>query len=348
MERLLENQELNEFLKRGNLYDELPCGFVSFSPEGSIYDVNRTLADWLGRTPEELVSVSFKSMLSKASLLYYNLFLDPLLRVKNSTEEISLQFVGLDGSFDVLFSAKSYRDSGGTTILINAIVLKIDNRKKYEAELLLERRNAEAQQSKLQFLIDLVPIQIWTTNSEGRVLSINRQVGDYFGDLSLDNRSDFSGMFSEDREAAYADWLKSIAVGKRYEREARFVGTSGKPEWFLIQCEPFYSPDNKIEIWFCCSININKKKLLQLANQQELKTNLSRAYQTLDHNEARFSSLAMSQSHMVRKPLANILGLIEIINEKPEEEELLSILSMLYESVQELDLMVKKVSKDML
>jgi PAS domain-containing protein len=348
MKQSIEDSEIGAFLKRDNLYDELPCGFLSFSPEGILYDVNRTLANWLGRSAEELLRLGFKAMLSKASLLYYNLFLDSLLRLKDLTEEINLQFAGADGNFDVLFSAKSYKNGKGKTVLVNAIVLKIDNRKKYEAELLLEKRNAETQQSKLQFLIDLVPIQIWTANSEGKVLSINRQVGDYFGDFSLDNRTEFLGMYAEDREAAFNEWLNSIAKGKRYEREARLIGASGQPEWFLIQCEPYYNADKMIEMWFCCGININRKKLLQLANQNELKTNLSRAYQTLDHNEARFSLIALSQSHMVRKPLANILGLIEIINDKPEEEELLIMLSMLYESAKELDLMVRKVSEEIL
>jgi signal transduction histidine kinase len=58
-----------------------------------------------------------------------------------------------------------------------------------------------------------------------------------------------------------------------------------------------------------------------------------------------FHPLLSISPHMVRKPLANILGLIKIINDNPEPDELSVMLSMLHESVQELDLMVNKVSK---
>jgi PAS domain-containing protein len=347
-EPMLKPSEIYEFLKRENLYDELPCGFLSFTPDGTLLDVNRTLADWLGQTREELLSLGFKSMLTKASLLYYNLFLDPLLRIKCLTEEINLQFVGSAGTFDGLFSAKSYEDSSGKAFLINATVLKIGNRKKYEVELLLEKRNAEVQQSKLQFLINLVPIQIWTADPSGKVLSMNDQVKEYFGDLSLDHATGFLGVFEEDRQASLDAWQKSIKVGKPYEREIRMIGVSGQPEWFLVRGQPYYNSEEAIEVWFCCSININKKKLLQIANQMELKSNLLSAYKTLDENQARFSSIALDQSHMVRKPLANILGLIEIINDKPEQEEIQIMLNMLFASVQELDLMIKKVSKDII
>ncbi|RZK72224.1 MAG: hypothetical protein EOO85_19335 [Pedobacter sp.] len=256
--------------------------------------------------------------------------------------------MGPEGNFDVLFNGKCYKDSMGTVSLINATVLKIKDRKKYEAELLSERRNAEQQQSKLQFLINLLPIQIWTADPQGKVQSMNLQIQEYFASFGLNQGSEFLGVFEPDRKVAFEDWKRSITNGKRYERELRLLGRSGKPEWFLVIAEPYYNADNQIEIWFCCSINIDRRKLLEIANQMELKSHLSTAYKTLDHQQARFSSIAMDQSHMVRKPLANILGLIDVIRDTPEPEDLIIMMNMLYESVQELDSMVNKISQDTL
>ena len=345
MEFTLEEEDIPGFLNRENLYNELPCGFISFKPDGTLLSVNNTLANWLGHTPEALIAAGLKSMLSKASLLYYNLFLEPLLQVETSTEEINLKMSGPAGTIDVLFSGKSYKNSQGKTTLINAIVLKIINRKKYEAELLSEKRNAELQQSQLTFLINLVPIQIWTADPKGKLLSINLQVRNYFGDATLDHGTEFLGIVEEDRSAAVEAWKSSIDSGKRFEREVRFLGASGLPEWFLIRAEPYYKGE-AIDMWFCCSININKKKLLQLANQTELKSHLSSAYTTLDHKEARLSWIAMEQSHMVRKPLANILGLVDLISDNPDQDEMTVTLKMLLQSAQELDLMLRKVSNN--
>ena len=341
----LEKEEIPEFLNRENLYNELPCGFLSFTPEGTLLAVNRTLADWLGHTPEELIALGLKAMLSKASLLYFNLFLEPLLQVQDSTEEITLKMTGPTGTIDVLFSGKSYKDSQQKTTLINAIVLKIINRKKYEAELLSEKRNAELQQSQLKFLVNLVPIQIWTADPKGTVLTFNMQVKNYFGDITLADSTGFLGILEEDRQMALEAWNSSLASGKRFEREVRLLGVSGIPEWFLIRAEPYYNAE-AIEMWFCCSININKKKLLQLANQTELKSHLSHAYDNLDDKVARLSLIAMEQSHMVRKPLANILGLVDLIQDNPDQDEISMSLKMLLQSAQELDSMLRKVSNN--
>jgi PAS domain S-box-containing protein len=343
---MLEKSEIPVFLQQANLYDELPSGCLSFTPEGTILAVNKTFAKWIGETKEGLVSKNAKSLLSKASLLYYNLFLDPLFRIQGFVEEINLQFLSKEGSFDVLFNGRSYKDKSGTTVLIIASVVKIGDRKKYEVELLTEKRIAEEQQSKLQFLINLVPIQIWTADPQGRIKSMNLQIQEYFGSFSFEQGSEFFGVYEPDREAAFEDWKESIKDGKRFERELRLVGLSGNPEWFLVRGEPYYNSENNIDMWFCCSININKRKLLQIANQKELKSNLSSAYETLDHHEAKLSTIALNQSHMVRKPLANILGLIDVLKDKPEPEDFSIMLNMLYNSVEELDLMVRKISKD--
>jgi PAS domain-containing protein len=345
---MLDKSQIPQFIQRDNLYDELPCGFITFDPDGHILAANKTIANWTGQSTDELLSQTFKSLLTKASLLYYNLFLDPILRIKGFVEEINLQLVGKNGNFDILFNGKSYKDKDEKLVLINATVLRIGDRKKYEAQLLSEKRHAEQEKSKLQFLINLVPIQIWTADPKGKMLSMNLQMQEYFGAFTLDDGSEFLGVSELDRKAAYNDWQDTVKKGIRYEREARFVGISGKPEWFFITAEPYYNSDDQIEMWFCCSININKKKLLQIANQMEMKSNLSSAYKTLDHHEARFSTIALNQSHMVRKPLANILGLIEIISDKQEPEDLSIVLNMLYESVKELDSMIKLVSKDIL
>jgi PAS domain S-box-containing protein len=345
---MLEKDQIPEFLKHGNLYDELPCGCFSFSPDGTVLAANKTFAIWIGQTVEELLGKNLKSSLSKASLLYYNLFLDPLFRVKGYVDEINLQFLSQEGKFDVLFNGRSYKDATGSVILITATVIKISDRKKYEVELLSEKRNAEQQNSKLQFLIDLVPIQIWAADPNGKIQSMNHQIQQYFGALSFDNGSNFLGVFEPDREAAFEDWKNSVKIGRRYERELRLVGLSGEPEWFLVRGEPYFSSTNELEMWFCCSININKKKLLQLANQKELKSNLSTAYKTLDYHEAKFSSIALNQSHMVRKPLANIMGLINVLKDGPEPDDFSLMLGMLYESVLELDTMIKKISQDTL
>jgi len=134
---------LNKYLEKDFLYDELLCGFVSFTPDGKILSINKTMASWVGIDFQAIQDRNFKSLMTKSSMLYYNMVVDPMLNLKPVVNEISLKFKSEAGSFDALLNAESYRNEQGNLILINATIQKITDRKRYENELLREKRSAE-------------------------------------------------------------------------------------------------------------------------------------------------------------------------------------------------------------
>ena len=56
-----ENKTKRTDLQRLNaaidLYDNAPCGFVSFDNQEIIFDINQTLCTWLGYKKEELIQL---------------------------------------------------------------------------------------------------------------------------------------------------------------------------------------------------------------------------------------------------------------------------------------------------
>jgi PAS domain S-box-containing protein len=346
------NDSLDKYLSKDFLYDELPCGFLSFKPDGSILSMNKTMRSWLGLSLEETAPYNFKTLLTKSSMLYYNLVIDPLLNLKSTINEINLKFSAKDENFDALLNAVSYKNAQGNVILINATVQKITDRKKYETELLQEKRHAEEQRKhaeeekrRFEFLFNSAPNQIWTADAQGNVLKINHKLKEYFGVLDIMEADASAGVFLEDQTKTLKEWQKCLSTGKRFERETRLYGANKIPEWFLITADPYYNMDGEIEMWFGSNINIHRQKLLRLANEKELSQNLSSAYQTLEKKSELLVTIALDQSHMVRKPLANILGLAELIKNSTELEESKGLLGMLLQSVVELDEMIREVSK---
>lgn len=341
----MKNKAMNRYLKKDFLYDELLCGFVSFSPDGQILSINKTMASWVGINFQEVQVLNFKSLMTKSSMLYYNMVVDPLLNLKSVVSEISLKFSGSDGSFDALLNAESYKNEQGKLILINATVQKITDRKRYENELLSEKRHAEEEKRKYEFLFNSAPNQIWTTDAEGKILTVNERVKDYFGITEVTDVYGLSGIFREDRQKYQTLWRHSLANGTAFQGEIRLQGIANIPEWFMITAEPYSDKDGKIEMWFFSSTNINKQKMLQIASQTEQKISLSNAYKTLADNQERFVSIAMNQSHMIRKPLANILGLVQLLSDEDASPEFKNLLNMLLVSVEELDTMIKQANK---
>lgn len=334
------------------LFDDLPCGLISFSPKGKIISINDTMCRWAGRDRTELLNQDFRSMLDRPSALYYSMVIDPLLNLKGFASEFSLKFVSSESHFDALLNVQVVKSDNGMVMTLTAAVFKVAVRKKYENELLLEKRNAEElhqlaeeEKRKLDFLFNSMPNQVWTTNPQGIIINRNESTNDYFGKMQGISNSWFPNVAREDRSIALAHWRKSIITGRKFERELRLCCVKNDPEWFLIRAQPYYNPAGDIEIWFCSAVNIHQRKLLQLANQMELTKNLVSAYQSLDEKSELLVEIAYTQSHMVRRPLANLLGLAGLMKEERNSETLAILLKKLIQSASELDDMVRTISK---
>ena len=80
-----------------DLFENAPCGYVSARPDGRIAKVNRTLAAWLGRGPDEIVGRRFQDLLNIAGKVYYETHFAPLLRMQGFFNEVALDLVGAAG-----------------------------------------------------------------------------------------------------------------------------------------------------------------------------------------------------------------------------------------------------------
>jgi len=327
------------------LYQKAPCGFISFLPDGSILRVNETLSKWIGLSEEEICELNFTALLNKGASLYYQMVVTPILILRGFANEINFTFVGKNGNFDALFNAVAYLDEEGIMIAINGTLQNISDRKKYEAELLLSKQYAEEEKRRFEFLAHTVPNLFWTALPDGNINFINQRAKDYFGDPDLTELSSSMGVCDEDRANLMSSWKDCLVKGRKLEREIRLRSKDHDPEWFLLHVEPYYK-DEQIELWFGSYTNIHKQKLLQLANYSSLSNSLSVAYKTIDTNKEMFMKIAMSQSHMIRKPLANILGLVTLLNSLPVTDEVKQLMEMLEISAVELDILVKEVVKN--
>ena len=136
------------------IFNEAPIGFVSFKPDGEIIKANYTFYSFFNKTEVELSPANFLNLLTKGSALYFQMVLNPLLNLREYTNEINLSFSTPTENFDALFNAKAYKDEHGKVIVVNAYLLKIIDRKKYEAELLLAKRMAEDSLNSAKKIID--------------------------------------------------------------------------------------------------------------------------------------------------------------------------------------------------
>ncbi len=129
-----------------DLYETAPCGYVSVSANGRICKLNRTLADWLGRTPEELLGKPVHELLSFGGRIAFETHLAPLLRLQGHVHEIALDLLHADGSkIPTIANAAEKRDAEGGHLFTRLTLFKAVDRRTYERNLLDARDKAEAE-----------------------------------------------------------------------------------------------------------------------------------------------------------------------------------------------------------
>ena len=138
----LSEQDLAEDLE--DLYETAPCGYLSASPEGRIVKINRTLAAWLQRSPDDLLGKSLHDILSVGGRIAVETHLAPLLRMQGYVNEIALDLLAGDGEkIPTIANAAEKRDEDGRHLFTRLTLFKAVDRRNYERSLVHARTEAE-------------------------------------------------------------------------------------------------------------------------------------------------------------------------------------------------------------
>ena len=128
-------------------YNHSPSGYFSTDEKGVINKVNDTLLIWLGYAKEDIIGkVTWQSLLSVGGKMYFETHYSPLLQMQGFVQEISFEMVKKDNTrLPILVNTKQITDENGNVRLYNSTVFDMSQRKSYEKELLIAKKNAEEQ-----------------------------------------------------------------------------------------------------------------------------------------------------------------------------------------------------------
>ena len=126
------------------LFEHAACGLLVTDTNGRILRVNATFCGWLGYEAAELAGARhIQDLLSAGGKVFYQTHWAPLLQMQGSVAEVKLNMLHRDGHMlPMLLNAARRRH--GEVAYLEVAVLIVADRHKYEQELLLARRNAEA------------------------------------------------------------------------------------------------------------------------------------------------------------------------------------------------------------
>jgi PAS domain S-box-containing protein len=129
-----------------------PCGFAAFSDNGTIVEINQTLAEMLGYTKVEVAGWHIDKILPPGGRIFYHTYLFPLLKVKSAVEEIYVALRAKDGA-DIPVLLNAVRREIDGAFVSECVCLRMLQRHAYEDQLLQARRLAEeSNAAKAKFL----------------------------------------------------------------------------------------------------------------------------------------------------------------------------------------------------
>lgn len=135
-----------------SLLNDAPCGFFAFTDDGSVVDVNRTLAGMLGYTPGQIAGGHVERLLPAGGRIFYHTYLLPLLKMQGMVEEIYVALRTRDGDEVPVLLNGARTERGGRTVN-ECVCLRMIRRNEYEDQLLQARRLAEeSSAAKAKFL----------------------------------------------------------------------------------------------------------------------------------------------------------------------------------------------------
>lgn len=152
----------NEFLDNlpvesaEELYENAPCGYISFLGNGTIFRINNTLLHLLGyENKEEIIKVKkIQDLFRIGGKIYFETHFFPLVKMQGFVREINFDLVKKDRNyFPALLNVNQIASPTSEELTYRASILDITDRKKYEKALLQGREKAEeATRAKAEFL----------------------------------------------------------------------------------------------------------------------------------------------------------------------------------------------------
>jgi PAS domain S-box-containing protein len=208
------------------------------------------------------------------------------------------------------------------------VVLAIDVDQQIQAQ-----KKIQLSESKLKGLINNSDDLIWMINSKGIIVTANEafklKFKAFLGfEVEVSKEIDVSQLPDSGFTKNWNNYFKLAFLGKSLRVEEEVIN-GDRSEYYEILLNPIHNDSNQIFGVGCFARDITQRK------QSE---------QQINEQITKLKEVAWIQSHEVRKPLANIIGLVSLLksseNDTKQTQELLQHIEV---SCNDLDAVIKKV-----
>jgi PAS domain S-box-containing protein len=140
------------------------------------------------------------------------------------------------------------------------------------------RRGRASAEARQLFLIESLPVQVWTSTAEGKLDFVSQRVVAYFEQPAEKILGDgwLAVLHPDDVATVGERWTHSLATGDSYEVEFRLRRGDGQYRWHLGRANAERDAANKVVAWFGTNTDIHdaKRALAELEARSQYEQRL--------------------------------------------------------------------------
>jgi PAS domain S-box-containing protein len=311
-ERKMAENELRESEQKYKmLFDSSPMPLLMVAKNDmSIIAANREATYLYGYTNEELLNMTIKDLrhVEDQALVWDNFKVDlpaPTDRgifrhVKKNGEEIKVQVI----AHDIVFEGKEVR-----------LGLYNDLTEKIKAQEIHEKTEAN-----LQTILNNTDTAYALLDSNLHVLEYNNKALIFARaefNFNPENGSKLFDHLPESRRARFFEYIDDVFKGKTISYEVIY-DQSGDNIWYYVRMFPISNKEDEIIGMVLAITDITERK--------DAEQRLQQAYERTKEHIQIIREMAWKQSHILRSPLANLKGLITILQKDPGDAEVMNFM----------------------
>ena len=316
---ITETAQNQEALKKSlaeieNILNSINDGFLLLNDDLLVEEVNFSACQILSLKKADVIGTNlWKDQKIRDNSIFY-----PVIKKAKDFKTIE-RVIGQDQSSKNWVDATIYPRNNGLAIFFKDITIE----KERAADLEKLRNNQSA-------LINTTLDLIWSLNPNLELITFNDQFQKHQLNISAEMPSPGNSVFNKHSDQHILDWTSRYSKALAGEVFQDNINENGKD--YLLALYPIRNGNNEIEGIACYARDITEKETY---------------LRTIEKQNNELKNIAWMQSHIVRAPVARIMGLIELIEEEKlvHNHDLHGYLQSIDMSAKELDEIIAKITE---
>jgi PAS domain S-box-containing protein len=301
-ETAAESERLREF------FTNVPCGYALLAMDGSIRDANPAFLELSGAPADSLRQVRFQQLLSRAGAIFYETQFVQAILLQGVLREVAFDLVRPSGErLAVLVNAALRRGPEGTPNGIYLAVFQATDRRLYERDLLIARKNSE----QLADVVRRSSEAIFKVAPDGTIQSWNDGAEQMFGYSHAEvlGQSLAYLLFSEEKRDTIDEAVRILAQGLQVKHEIQGVRKDGSKVELAMALTPHMEAPGILVAFSAVIRDVSSEKLAERALLQSEKL-------------ASVGRLASSIAHEINNPLESVTNLLYILESQVDTSDM--------------------------